>query len=101
MKSNPTIEISYYSLNDKYTVDTNGKGIRLGKLIFEDFILPTIHDINKSVGILFITLFAIKTENDKVLNAYKDMGFICPDKEAQEYVKDRDVKNFTLMYRRP
>lgn len=62
IKSIPTVEISYYSLNDIYAIDKNGKGIGLGKLIFEDFILPAIQEINKSLGIAFITLFAINTK---------------------------------------
>ena len=101
IKSNPTIEISYYSLNDIYAVDKNGKGIGLGKLSFEDFILPTIQEINKSLGIAFITLFAINTKLNKVRNAYQNMGFIYPGIEVQEYIQYRDVEDCYLMYRRP
>lgn len=99
IKSNPTIEISYYSLNDKYAME-NGKGIGLGKLIFEDFILPTIRSINETLGISFITLFAINTKKDKVKKAYEKMGFIYPGEDIQDYIQYRDVESCYLMYRR-
>ena len=95
------VEISCYSLNDIYAIDKNGKGIGLGKLIFEDFILPAIQEINKSLGIAFITLFAINTKMDKVKKAYQNMGFLYPGAEVQEYIQYGDVEDRDLMYRRP
>lgn len=100
IKSDPTVEISYYSLNDIYAIDKNGKGIGLGKLIFEDFILPAIQEINNSLGIAFIKLFAINTKMGKVKKAYQNMDFLYPGAEVQEYIQYGDVEDRDLMYRR-
>lgn len=91
---NPCAELSYFSLNDSFST-FEGHGIGLGRQIFIDFILPTIINISKKIGISYITLFSLP--NNKVIQAYKDMGFNLMPQEIEQYIRYYEVKNCKLM----
>lgn len=98
IKKNPAIEINYFSLDDKFAFNENGKGIGLGALIFEDFIRPTIELISQYLGISIVILFAIPSKNNKVINAYEKMGFsLVNDVDVEQYIIDKQVKGCRLM----
>ncbi|PXX73651.1 hypothetical protein [Dielma fastidiosa] len=98
MIKNPAIEINFFSLNDKLTMSDKKPIKGLGKLVFEEFVLPTIKTISKYLGVSTIILFAIPSLNDKVINAYKKMGFVLiDDKDVEEYILVDQIRNCKLM----
>lgn len=99
MIKNPAIEINFFSLNDKFTINNNKMNKGLGKMVFEDFVLKTILEISNYVGVSMIILFAIPSEEDKVIKAYQNMGFVLvDDKDVEEYILVDHVRSCKLMF---
>lgn len=91
---NPCIEIACFSIDDSYARYHN-KTLHTGQLVFHDFILPTIKNISEELGVEYLILFSLPIE--KVILAYKEMGFIQIDSEIKEYIQYYFVKDCELM----
>lgn len=91
---NPCIELSYFSLNDKYSIE-NSHGTNLGHAIFLKYIKSVISNIAEFTGVKHIILFALPIP--KVIDAYKRMGFHLMDNDIAEYIRYYSVKDCKLM----
>ena len=72
----PCVEIHHFALNEKYLawLDENGynnKGI--GHFIYKNYIRNTIIMTLENIAFFYVIVHAHK--NDKVINAYRNMGF--------------------------
>ena len=66
------------------------KGI--GLIIFNDFIIPTIQEASKSVGIKIIYLFEFPYE--RLIKRYGDYGFLRLDSAAEDELHKRLKPNY-------
>ena len=91
---NPCVELSYFSLNDKFAM-YNGHGLGLGQAIFKKYVMETIKYVAQNVGVEHIILFALPIS--KVINAYENMGFYLMNDDIAEYIRYYSVKDCKLM----
>lgn len=82
----PGIELANFAVNSEYIrKHKNLKGI--GKIIFNDFIIPIIEETAKSVGIRIIYIFALPI--DKLIHRYNQYGFVRLDKQSEDELHKR------------
>lgn len=82
----PGIELANFAVNGGYIKKhKNLKGI--GKIIFNDFIVPIIEETSKSIGVRIIYIFALPIE--KLMHRYKQYGFVRLDEQSENELHKR------------
>lgn len=95
----PGVELSNFAVNGAYlTAHPTYKG--LGKIVFFDFILPTISEAAKIIGIRFLYIFALP--NKSLIANYEKYGFsrlpLEDEKKMHSRIKPRYDEGCIFMY---
>ncbi len=82
----PGVELADFAVNYEYI--KKHKGIcGVGKVIFNDFIIPIIEETSNYVGVRIVYIFALPVEN--LMNRYGEYGFRRLDKQSEDELHRR------------
>lgn len=87
----PGVEVANFAVNQQYLKihpDLRGTGL----IIFNDFIVPTIQEAAKSIGIKIIYIFSLPFE--RLIERYKEYGFMRLDTVSEDELHKRLKPNY-------
>ena len=82
----PGIEIANFAINDTFR-EKNKIDFKLAGLILQKYILPIARKVSEQVGVYLLYIFSLPI--DKVMDNYKEMGFVTLPQELEDFLNKR------------